>query len=171
MHVEVPELLTPRLRLRAYQPDDYAPFLAQVTDAERSRFSGGSVDRRTAWRVFLSHAGMWVLAGCGWWTIELRETAGAIGHIGAFLRDGFPDGEVGWSVYPPHNGKGIATEAAGAAIAHAFDTHGWPRITAMIDDTNAPSIRVAERLGMHRDGVADLYGTQVRRYALTRTRP
>jgi RimJ/RimL family protein N-acetyltransferase len=165
--IEIPELLTPRLRLRAYRPEDLAPFMAHLTDPAASQLTG-TVDARTAWRVFLSHAGLWVVNGAGWWTVTLRDSCEAVGHVGAFSRDGFSDGEIGWSTYGPYRGKGIATEAATAALRHAFDVHRWPRVTALIDEGNTPSIRVAERLGLSLDGSCDLYGKQVLRYALER---
>lgn len=167
---EIPELLTPRLKLRAYRPEDLTPFMAHVTDPAVSPFTGGAMDARTAWRVFLSHAGLWVVTGAGWWTVELRETGAPVGHVGAFFRHGFSDGELGWSTYVEYQGKGIAAEAAAAALRHAFDVHRWPRVTAMIDEGNTPSIRVAERIGLSLDGTRDLYDKQVLRYALDRPR-
>lgn len=44
-------------------------------------------------------------------------------------------------------GKGYACEGAAAAIDWAFDSLGWDRVIHCIDKQNAPSIRLAERLG------------------------
>ncbi len=44
-------------------------------------------------------------------------------------------------------GNGIATEAARACVAHAYDTLGWDTVVSYIDPDNARSIALAERLG------------------------
>ena len=66
-----------------------------------------------------------------------------------------PAKEVGWRLPTPVWGKGLATEAAAAAIAFAFDTLGWDEIIAMTAVINERSQRVMRRLGMQRDPAAD----------------
>ena len=67
---------------------------------------------------------------------------------------GVPDArytaEVGlfWAVAPEHRGRGIATEAARAMIAYAFDELRLARIVATTDHDNPASIAVMRRLGM-----------------------
>ena len=67
---------------------------------------------------------------------------------------GVPDArftpEVGlfWAVAPEYRRRGIATEAARAMIAHAFDDLRLARIVATTDYDNAASIAVMRRLGM-----------------------
>jgi RimJ/RimL family protein N-acetyltransferase len=56
--------------------------------------------------------------------------------------------EVGWVVAVAHRGKGLATEAAGAAIAYAFDVLGVDEVVAYTSPGNAASMRVMEKLGM-----------------------
>jgi RimJ/RimL family protein N-acetyltransferase len=45
-------------------------------------------------------------------------------------------------------GRGLATEAAGAAIAYAFDVLGVDEVVAYTSPGNAASLRVMEKLGM-----------------------
>jgi RimJ/RimL family protein N-acetyltransferase len=56
--------------------------------------------------------------------------------------------EIGYAVHPDVGGRGLATEAARAALRLAFTTYGFHRVYARIDDENTASVRVAERLGM-----------------------
>jgi RimJ/RimL family protein N-acetyltransferase len=58
--------------------------------------------------------------------------------------------EVGlfWAVAPEHRRHGIATEAARAMIAYAFDDLRLARIVATTDHDNPASIAVMRRLGM-----------------------
>jgi ribosomal-protein-alanine N-acetyltransferase len=46
-------------------------------------------------------------------------------------------------------GRRYATEAAGAALRHAFATFSFARVASVLHPDNAASIRVAEKLGEH----------------------
>ena len=61
---------------------------------------------------------------------------------------------LGFGVAAECAGRGFATEMAGPVMAFGFDTVGVNRITAEIAIENAASQRVAEKLGMTRQGVA-----------------
>ncbi len=56
--------------------------------------------------------------------------------------------ELVYSLAPPAWGKGYATEAAGAVLDYAFGPLGLPEVLAEIDQGNAASVAVIERLGM-----------------------
>lgn len=60
--------------------------------------------------------------------------------------------EIGYRLVRRAWGRGLATAAAEQARDLAFDTHGAERLLAAIDPNNTASIRVAERIGMRRDG-------------------
>ncbi|MEM7642390.1 MAG: GNAT family N-acetyltransferase, partial [Pseudomonadota bacterium] len=90
----------------------------------------------------------------GWWALD--DGTGCIGSCGFHLPAGRPDVELGWSLFSA-TGQGYATEAAQAALDWARDTgHAadWTRIVSHIDRDNAPSQRVAARLGAHDTGAA-----------------
>ena len=55
--------------------------------------------------------------------------------------------EVGFILAPRHQGKGFATEAAGALINWAFTSAGFHRVIGRTEARNA-SARVLEKLGM-----------------------
>ena len=75
----------------------------------------------------------------------------AIGGIGFH---GPPDEagrvEIGYNIIPAYEGQGYATEMARQVIDWAFQTPGIERITAQCLDDNSGSIRVLEKVGMHR---------------------
>ena len=50
-------------------------------------------------------------------------------------------------------GKGLATEMARAAIARARAQPGFAEIVADVDEVNAASVRVLDKLGFERVGV------------------
>ena len=60
--------------------------------------------------------------------------------------------EFGWSAWSPETeGKGIVREAAAAARDWAWDNLGWTTAVSYIDQDNARSIALAERLGAVHD--------------------
>ncbi len=62
-------------------------------------------------------------------------------------------GEIGYVVYLPHQGRGIATEAARALTAYGFDVLDLNRIEAHCFEENAASARVLEKCGMRFEGL------------------
>jgi RimJ/RimL family protein N-acetyltransferase len=60
-------------------------------------------------------------------------------------------GEIGWSIHPDAQGRGLATEGAREMLRLGFDELGLHRIMADCDPRNVASFRVMERLGMRRE--------------------
>ena len=56
--------------------------------------------------------------------------------------------EIFYSLAPGSWGRGYATEAARAVLAHALGTLGLPEVLAEVDEGNTASVAVVERLGM-----------------------
>lgn len=119
-------------------------------------------------------AGGWLLNRAGWWAIELRETRAMVGVVGAFFRETSlpvsPDSdlELGWSVFRAHWRKGIASEAARAALLHGLSAHPARRAIAHVASANAASVGVTRALGMQRLGPTDFYGEPVELFAVDR---
>ncbi|WP_440696635.1 GNAT family N-acetyltransferase [Clavibacter nebraskensis] len=62
--------------------------------------------------------------------------------------------ELGWTLDPAVGGRGLATEAVRAALRIAFEDLGLRRVVASAFADNAPSLRLAERVGMRRESYA-----------------
>jgi RimJ/RimL family protein N-acetyltransferase len=60
-------------------------------------------------------------------------------------------GEIGWSIHPDVQGRGLATEGAREMLRLGFEELGLHRIIAESDPRNVASLRVMERLGMRRE--------------------
>jgi RimJ/RimL family protein N-acetyltransferase len=71
-----------------------------------------------------------------------------LGRCGLWHPEGWPGLEVGWKLARHAWGHGYATEAAGAAINWAWTVLDAPCLISVIHPENAPSVRVAERLGL-----------------------
>jgi len=163
----VPHLQTERFTLREYRRGDFELFAGHLADPESSAHLG-SADRATAWRIFASHAGLWLLDGAGWWAVEDRHTGQLVGNVGAFFREQSTVMEVGWSTYRAFWGKGIAGEAAAAVVDYAFQVRCEPKVQALITSANESSRRVAGRLGMVYETETELNGKAVGCYVLAR---
>lgn len=172
--VAVPRLVTERLLLREVRAGDFEAYAAFLADPETTRFLSGVVDRRMAWRQLASLAGAWALTGAGWWAVEARASGELAGIVGAFFREtSLPIGpdsdiELGWTIFPPFQRKGYATEAARAALAWAAARHDPPSVVSHMNPANAASIGVARAIGMSFEGEVDFYGQPGVRFRLVR---
>jgi RimJ/RimL family protein N-acetyltransferase len=83
--------------------------------------------------------------GIQYWPIFERSTGRHAGCCGLKPFDGLV--EVGFHLRPPFWGAGYATEAARAAVAHAFDRLDVPLLGAGHHPANDGSRRVLTKLG------------------------
>ena len=84
--------------------------------------------------------------------VERLARPGVIGEIVLKLADlTAMQAEIGWVFHPDAGGHGYATEGASAILALGFDTCGFHRIFARLDEENTASARVCQRLGMRRE--------------------
>lgn len=149
----LPTLATDRLTLRAPQMADF-PAYAAFWASRRSRFMGGPVDTVGAWGWFCHDCALWGLFGHGALMIDRCDTGQTIGQTGINAGPLFPETELGWMLYPDHEGMGFATEAAAALRAWAFDTLPVDSLVSYIDPANSHSAAVAARLGAKIDAGA-----------------
>jgi RimJ/RimL family protein N-acetyltransferase len=90
----------------------------------------------------------------GVWTMARKDADRPLGGV---MLIGLPDTDltqIGWYLHPDSTGHGYATEACAAVLAFGLAA-GMSEIRAVIDVANAPSIAVAERLGMRLLGRVD----------------
>jgi RimJ/RimL family protein N-acetyltransferase len=157
-------LETSRIILRPPVDADLDGWAAFDADARATRFFGGPKNRAQAWEMLASAAGMWMLHGCGLFSVFEKATGQWIGRIGPWKPEG-ATAEIGWAILPSHWGKGYATEGAAAAINWAVSHLGWSEIAHCIDADNTLSIAVAHRLGAKWLRVAhDAHGKETQVY-------
>ena len=81
----------------------------------------------------------------------LQESGQLIGDLFAMQEeDTF---SVGWNLNPRFGGRGYAQEAASALFAHLFTARAARRLYAYVEDHNAASRRLCEKLGMRAEGL------------------
>jgi RimJ/RimL family protein N-acetyltransferase len=130
-------------------------------DVEVMRFLGGPVDPAHSWRAMALMAGHWVLRGYGNWVVQRRVDRAFLGRVGLWNPEGWPGLEVGWTLARHAWGRGYATEGAAATIDWAWTVLDAQRLISLIAPENAPSIGVANRLGMSQIGDYRLRGEPV----------
>ncbi len=143
--------------MRGWQAEDDPRLAAISADPEVNRYLGSSTGPFVA--PFRAH---WRVHGFGLWAVELRDEAhpadltGCIGFVGlalpTFLAPVAHRPELGWRLARPVWGRGLATEAGVAARNYAFGVLGLPAVISIIHPENRRSQRVAEKLGLEREG-------------------
>lgn len=168
MPAQAPRLETPRLVLRGYQPADLPPMLAMWQQPQFYQYLGGQpLPESEVWARILRSAGLWPVCGFGYWAVEEKASGEFIGAVGFadFRRAISPTlgdwPEAGWVLAPRYHGQGYATEALGAALAWADGYFARPRTVCLIDVANAPSLRLAAKLGYVEYARTELGGAPV----------
>ncbi len=149
-----PVLVTERLELWRPQVSD-RPLLEAMMESAAVRKYLGAMEPNTPDVVarLLRNAGSWSLYGYGTFMVRERGQSAIVGNCGVFhswrgLGEDFDDKpEAGWILAESHFGQGIAREAMEAVLDWFDRTHRARDVVAMISPDNAPSIRLAERLG------------------------
>lgn len=150
----VPTLHTSRLVLRVPTNDDFAAY-AEVVTSERAQYMAGPYDRDGAWTAFTYDVATWILDGYGYWTAVETTSNEPVAFVGIAKPERFPEVELGWFTTAAAEGKGFAYEAAKAALRWGFNTRGLKTLVSYIDEQNARSIALAQRLEAVRDPDAE----------------
>jgi RimJ/RimL family protein N-acetyltransferase len=169
------ELTTSRLVLRRWRAEDVAPMAAVNADPEVMRWIGdGSTRDEAQTRAGLEAAErQWEAEGFGLFAVELRATGELAGFTGLsvprFLPAVLPAVEVGWRLGRPFWGRGLATEAAEAALRFGFRECGLEKILSIAQVGNGSSERIMAKLGMRpeRELTDPGCGRPVRVHAIT----
>lgn len=150
----IPTLQTERLILRGHTAEDFPAYAAMWADPDVVRFLGGlPLSEEDAWAKLMRTAGHWSLNGFGFWSVHEKATGDRVGETGWLSvkrsitpsLEGMP--ESGWAFAKPAQGKGYATEAATAIHRWGEERFGKVRFCCIISPENAPSLRLAARMG------------------------
>ena len=168
--VDVPRIETERLILRAFDETD-APAVAFYADPDVMRFMPrGHWAREDVERKFVKMLEIvrdrWREHGFGMWAVVLKSTNAVIGHCGLQRLEGGEDVEVFYLLDKPYWNRGIATEAASAALRFGAE-RGLTKIVAVAFPENLASQRVMEKSGLTFAGRANHYGAELVKYVMT----
>ena len=143
------EIETSRLCLRAIAASDWPAILAYMADPHVTAFlPSGVLDEQAARAFALKQSGEDRDAVA---VIE-KASGQLIGHMPFHAWAEPQTYEIGWAFGRAHQGRGYATEAGHALLAHAFRALNAHRVIATCQPQNTASWRVAEKLGLRREG-------------------
>jgi ribosomal-protein-alanine N-acetyltransferase len=169
----VTDIRTPRLRLRPFREADAPAHLALYQDAEVTRHLGGGpfvgdeIEARSR-RAVEKFVRYWAENGFGVFAVEDAATGRFLGQCGLNPIDELGEIEVLYAFERAAWGRGLATEAAGAALAYGFGEARVDRIVAVTHPEHTRSRHVLEKLGMRYEREVDVFGIHAVLYALTR---
>lgn len=150
------ELETPRLRLRPWKDADRAPFAAMNADPAVMEFFPALQDRAASDASIDLWQAQFEAQGWSNWAAELAESGEFIGFVGLSVpRRTLPCSpcvEIGWRLARPFWGRGLASEAARAALHAGFGRIGLAEIVSVTALANRRSRAVMERIGMRDSG-------------------
>jgi ribosomal-protein-alanine N-acetyltransferase len=159
--LSVPEqIATDRLILRRHKQEDLDAFAAFLADADATRYLAFTPEQKTragaaqmldyVTSAYDTEAAVFSL------TIADPETDEYLGSCGASSRG--EEIEIYYTVVPPRQGEGIATEAARALVDH-LRRDGQSGLVAYVVEENAASIAVARHLGFTDSGLVERHAS------------
>lgn len=158
--VAPPDVLrTERLVLRRrWTADDRDRFAALAADPEVMRHYPAPLTRAESDAFVDRIEACFAERGYGLWAVD-ASALGFVGYVGLwpadFVAPFTPAVEVGWRLARNAWGRGIAPEAARAALDDGFARLGAWEIVSFTAAVNAPSRRVMEKVGMAHDPADD----------------
>ena len=141
-----PTIHTERLTLRAHVREDF-PQYRDVFATDHAKYMGGPLTSQQSWAMFCKDVAQWALFGHGAWAVTKTDTNTFIGQVGINAHPHFPEIELGWLVMPNAAQQGFGFEAACKAKDWAFAKLNLTTLVSYIDEGNAASIALAEKLG------------------------
>lgn len=168
---------TDRLILRTWEPEDH-PILERISDESRitrwlaigEPLANKKVDQFLANQAHGQESRGWCR-----WAVELRKPGlgdprGLVGFCGFGCKFA-PEVELGWTLMPQVWNRGLATEAARAALDYGFQVIGFPQVISAVLPDNAASLRIADKLGMTVDGTVKRDSQSHLRYVIHNPSP
>ena len=151
------ERRTERLLARKPTPDDRAAYHAHFSQPTVESWLRPSplppFDAQVIDELILGDCTHWADHCFGPWVLVDRVSGDFAGRAGLAWTsiEGIAEVELPWSIEPRFQGRGLATEAATAAIEWARD-FGFEQVVALTLPHNVASQRVAQKAGFEQDG-------------------
>jgi RimJ/RimL family protein N-acetyltransferase len=150
---------TRRLRLRVVGIADVESLHALWTNASVRRFlfDDRSISAEEARSFVERSCATFERRGYGLWTVSAHDDDRIVGFAG-FLASHEDAPNLVYGMHPDVWGRGYATEAAAGVLRYVARSVGLVEAKADVDEPNASSIRVLEKLDMTRVGRAIVHG-------------
>jgi RimJ/RimL family protein N-acetyltransferase len=136
--------------LRRFRASDLVAFQAYRALPELGRYQGWSPMGEVEAAAFLAEMGVAPLFALGEWVqLAIANPSGErlVGDIGVFVAEDQSHAEIGFTLEPGVQGRGVATAAVREAIGLLFESMRITRVLGITDSRNLASIRLLERAG------------------------
>lgn len=145
-------LETDRIALRTWTDEDFEPFAQLNADPEVMKYFPEVLDRAQSDALARRIRDQLQSEGFGLWALEVEgRFAGFVGlNRTTFETPMGPHVEIGWRLARWAWGRGLASEAASAALDLGFHSQGLDEIFSFTTATNSRSEAVMLRIGMTR---------------------
>jgi RimJ/RimL family protein N-acetyltransferase len=114
------------------------------------------------------HEQTWAERGYGMFVVLEKPSERFVARVGAMTTPETGRVEIAWSTTRDAWGKGYASEAAAAAIAHTFAASDLSALDCYLRPDNTASRRVAEKTGFRYEDTRFLYERPLRYYRIFR---
>lgn len=146
---------TARIILRTEAPSDFDLWMAEINTPQVREYLRGVETPERVRETFDKAAKSQRKEGFSFWFIEDRANSRLLGCAGLKRADSdklMPELrgelEIGWLLRQDAWGRGLASEAAHAAMAYAFAQCEAERVISLTSRSNTASWRIMEKLGM-----------------------
>jgi len=139
---------TERLLIRNFRPEDAEALRAVIVEKEASEYAVYDHEWPTSLGAIRGIV-EWFAQEDEFLAVCLKESGDLIGFLALSPSDDERAHEynLGYCLHPAHHGRGYATEACRALLAHAFKRLRARRVVSGTAAANTPSVRLLERLG------------------------
>lgn len=145
---------TKHLILRKFSANDLATFVRYRNNPEVAKYQSWSqYSSQDADEFFEQQKGLAFDTDDSWFQIALEDgTSGSlVGDVAVHFYDAGRQAELGFTIAPKHQNRGLAKEAVSSVIVGLFTELGKHRLTATIDVRNVAAQRLLEALGFRRE--------------------
>jgi [ribosomal protein S5]-alanine N-acetyltransferase len=153
MTIMIPKqpIQTPRLLVRAFQPDDYQDLYEYLSDERVYRFEPGKPVNWEGARKLAAN----MSTSPNFWAVELLAEHKVIGQV--YFEHSEPKHlmtwELGYILSPAYQRQGYMGEAAAALVRYGFSTGLIHRVKAHCNPENEASWKLLEKIGFRREGL------------------
>jgi len=165
-------LETERLVLATWRLSDWVAFRPIATHVEVMRYITGGIpwDDERIQQFVARQVELFSERGFCRWKLLARPAGEMVGFCGVGFWHDAKDPEIGWWLARQYWGRGLATEAARAALRDAFERAKLDRIISIAQPANTASTRIMEKLGLTFACEFEENGVRLVRYAIDRPR-
>ena len=156
--------------MRSLQLTDLDALATIWADPEVTRFlpsRGVAISRESAAKSIADFIAHWQQRGYGIWAIIDNTSSQMIGYCGLRYLAELDEVELLYGLAKAYWGRGIATQAAKAAVSYGFNVAKLSRLIAMALPHNLASIKVIEKAGLQYEKQVHMFNLDVLYYSTT----